>query len=504
MSSRKHPANKTLLINNGSNSIKTTDDKFLLPTFPDGSINNIDITLVEPYENNPRTTQSEKFRDLKESIMSLGLQSPFSITLRPNEEKYTVYGGGNTRLEALKSLYADTKDDKYRYVNLIYKTYTDDDTMLVLHVAENHVRSNLTFFELAKVMMTIRDRHLKKNNISSINDTELFNLCKSQGIPIQRQYIETLKFANEISKFLPSELVDKNGNEAIGRPRLEKLLKLEKNIIKTCERISLESDPQKEFNAEEISSQFKDLVADSHDHFNKGDFDPIYDSVARRLSRKLDVEISEFNRIFSYIEDPTLEEEIKKQLAQAEEEAKKESSLDNTDTKNLTSKKENIRKKIVSSLTAFFNLNPNLENTVSFLPDDNDKILDFTFNEESIIDANETINPQDFSERQLGLIYQLKLIAYSLAIASHKKDNDEVAIESLYDSLNDRYNPSLIYPKTVFASDIALIQLLGEKELIEIDSTFTQDLADSYKILTRTFKAVTTYIELLQQETSKE
>jgi hypothetical protein len=72
----------------------------------------IELTVdeIRPYENNPRRSANVKLDDIKESIRTSGLRSPLTVTQRPGESHFIVEAGGNTRLLALRQLWAETRD----------------------------------------------------------------------------------------------------------------------------------------------------------------------------------------------------------------------------------------------------------------------------------------------------------------------------------------------------------------------------------------------------------
>ena len=72
----------------------------------------ISVTLdqLQPYALNPRRTKNPKYEEILYSIETVGLDHPPRITRRaPDDEKYSIRDGGNTRLEILWELY-----EKYR------------------------------------------------------------------------------------------------------------------------------------------------------------------------------------------------------------------------------------------------------------------------------------------------------------------------------------------------------------------------------------------------------
>ncbi|MCL2321799.1 MAG: hypothetical protein FWC47_06810, partial [Oscillospiraceae bacterium] len=58
---------------------------------------------------------NEEFLDLVSSVEMLGIVTPLVVMKRESDEKYTVVCGRN-RLLALRSLYANSKDDRFRSV----------------------------------------------------------------------------------------------------------------------------------------------------------------------------------------------------------------------------------------------------------------------------------------------------------------------------------------------------------------------------------------------------
>jgi len=64
----------------------------------------IPVTLdqLQPYALNPRRSKNPKYDEILYSIETVGLDHPPRITRRnPDDEKYSIRDGGNTRLEIL-------------------------------------------------------------------------------------------------------------------------------------------------------------------------------------------------------------------------------------------------------------------------------------------------------------------------------------------------------------------------------------------------------------------
>ncbi|MBL9048457.1 MAG: ParB N-terminal domain-containing protein, partial [Tabrizicola sp.] len=78
----------------------------------DGSTVVLPIASIHPYDRNPRTSTNPKYHEIKASIRERGaLKTPLTVTKRPTEpDRYMLYMGGNTRLQVIKQLYAETRD----------------------------------------------------------------------------------------------------------------------------------------------------------------------------------------------------------------------------------------------------------------------------------------------------------------------------------------------------------------------------------------------------------
>ena len=110
----------------------------------------LDLAQIGTYEHNPRLLRNAKLPQIKEAIRaSGGLTEPLSVTQRPGENGYIVHQGGNTRLQALRELAAETSDPAFRSVPVTIQHYTSEIELAALHDRENTCRGDLTFFEEA-------------------------------------------------------------------------------------------------------------------------------------------------------------------------------------------------------------------------------------------------------------------------------------------------------------------------------------------------------------------
>lgn len=186
----------------------------------------IDIFYLEPYENNPRKAENDKFEDIKESIRNVGLESQFSITLRPGAKKYIIRSGGNTRLKALKMLYEETKEDRFRYIDCRFVPFTNDLDLLSLHMVENELRGRMLFIDTATAVKEFKDL-FEKENSTMLTQRELSNEMNKRGWKIQQSHLGFYLFACEIIDYLPIAF-----SQGMGRTTVIAIRKLEGHLTK--------------------------------------------------------------------------------------------------------------------------------------------------------------------------------------------------------------------------------------------------------------------------------
>lgn len=116
------------------------------------------IEEIRPYEHNPRRTKNAKFEDIKESIRAGGLRTPITVTQRPGETHYIVEAGGNTRLLALRQLWVETKDPRFRRLQVLYRPWQSERHVLTAHLIENEQRGDMSFWDRATGIVALKAR----------------------------------------------------------------------------------------------------------------------------------------------------------------------------------------------------------------------------------------------------------------------------------------------------------------------------------------------------------
>lgn len=194
----------------------------------------ITVTLdkLRPYEHNPRKTRNPNFEMIKESIRRRGLDHKPNITRRPGEDFYIIADGGNTRIQALKELFTETKDPKFWSISCQYKPWQGDTAdsveaelnLLIGHLIENDTRADLSFIEKALGILQAKEYYEKKLN-KSLSARELATELEGDG------YIIHYTLANKMERcvlylypHIPEVLF-----KGLGHTQIDKLLAIRNN-----------------------------------------------------------------------------------------------------------------------------------------------------------------------------------------------------------------------------------------------------------------------------------
>ena len=116
------------------------------------------ISRVEQYSKNPRRRENPRYNKIKDSIAKDGLNQPLVVTRRPGQENFVIYKGGNTRLRAIKELFDETGDHKYRFIECSYIPWSGYESDAVIgHLQENEMRKSLCFIDKSMGIKTAID-----------------------------------------------------------------------------------------------------------------------------------------------------------------------------------------------------------------------------------------------------------------------------------------------------------------------------------------------------------
>lgn len=162
----------------------------------DDSWASLPVWEIDFYERNPRKSNNAAYEELKESIRVNLILQPLTVTKRPGGARYFIYAGGNTRLQAIKELWEETHDPKYRETRVIIKAWRGEAAVLLAHMAENTQRNDMTFWDRANGILDIK-REIEEEQGKKLSHREFEAELKKAGIQTDLRTISMYRFAIE-------------------------------------------------------------------------------------------------------------------------------------------------------------------------------------------------------------------------------------------------------------------------------------------------------------------
>lgn len=181
--------NTTNIPNPRDDSIKLSAD-----TEVDDSFAVLPIDNIQFYEHNPRKASNEAFAELKENIRVNNIMSPLTVTKRPGTNHYILYAGGNTRLLAIKELFAETGESKFETTRVIIKAWRGEVAVMLAHMAENTNRSDMTFWDKANGILEIK-RQMEADLKEELPLREFEKALLKEGIQTNRNNLSLYIYA---------------------------------------------------------------------------------------------------------------------------------------------------------------------------------------------------------------------------------------------------------------------------------------------------------------------
>ncbi len=190
----------------------------------DGSISNLAVTDIDRYEFDPRTEINPRYDEIKASIRANGILNHITVTKRPGQSRYTVYGGGNTRLRIAKELYEEGLQ-QFARLTVIVKVWKGDAPTIAAHLAENEQRGEISFWEKAQGVLSFKE-HFEKESGKSLSTTELNReLRQASGLNFGMSMLQNFLFAVEYLTPIGRWLQARDVNQTI-KPQISQWLKL--------------------------------------------------------------------------------------------------------------------------------------------------------------------------------------------------------------------------------------------------------------------------------------
>ena len=187
------------------------------------------IDAIEPYRYNPRIGRNPRYHEIKASIRADGITNMLTVTRRDRQSKYTTYGGGNTRLMIAKELAAEG-DARFATLQVMVKAWPGDTQVITAQLAENENRSDITFWEKARVVQQFRAL-CEKEIGRTLSTAALHEELKLRGLHYGLRTLQNFAFSVAHLAPIGRWLAARSVNEVI-RPAYVGLRRLAKKLGK--------------------------------------------------------------------------------------------------------------------------------------------------------------------------------------------------------------------------------------------------------------------------------
>lgn len=246
----------------------------------DGSISNLAVTDIDRYEFDPRTEINPLYDEIKASIRANGILNHISVTRRPGQLRYMVYGGGNTRLRIAKELYEEG-DQRFARLTVIVKVWKGDAPTIAAHLAENEQRGEISFWEKAQGVLSFKE-HFEKESGKSLSTTELNReLRQASGLNFGMSMLQNFLFAVEylapIGRWLQTrdvnlqlkpqisqwlKLADKFSQQAVAETALQTILHKYAAVM-SQQSVTADQSAQQVLDASQLLDEVNAAIADT-------------------------------------------------------------------------------------------------------------------------------------------------------------------------------------------------------------------------------------------------
>ena len=156
----------------------------------------LSVEDIHPYEHNPRRANNAKFNEIKASIRASGLRNPFTVTRRPGESHFVVEAGGNTRLLAVRQLWAETREPRFHKLGVLFRPWRSESHVLTAHLIENEQRGDMNFWDKASGVIDLKAR-IEAEKGSTLSLRQLEEEMKALGLSINTATLAHYLFATE-------------------------------------------------------------------------------------------------------------------------------------------------------------------------------------------------------------------------------------------------------------------------------------------------------------------
>jgi ParB family protein of integrating conjugative element (PFGI_1 class) len=133
-----------------------------------------------------------------------------------------VESGGNTRLQVLKELWAESGDERFYRIHCLYRPWVSESHVLTAHLIENDKRGALTFIDKAMGVRELRQA-LDAEGMASLSQRQLADTLRERGYGLDQSMISRMDYAVDV--LLP--LIPEALRAGMGAPQVRRLRRLE-------------------------------------------------------------------------------------------------------------------------------------------------------------------------------------------------------------------------------------------------------------------------------------
>jgi ParB family protein of integrating conjugative element (PFGI_1 class) len=145
------------------------------------------------------------------------------VTRRPGESHFIVEAGGNTRLLAMRQLWAETRDPRFRKLVVLYRPWRSESHVLTAHLIENEQRGEMTFWDKACGIVALKSR-LEAEQGRAMTLRPLEDALHALGLAVNTATLGLHLFATERLRTLGEAVTDLSGLDVkTMQPRLNAL-----------------------------------------------------------------------------------------------------------------------------------------------------------------------------------------------------------------------------------------------------------------------------------------
>lgn len=178
---------------------------------------------LRTYDHNPRRQRNPRYDEIKDSIRAQGgLTTPITVTRRPGYDWYMVESGGNTRLQILQELYAETGDERFNSVPVVFRPWESESHVLTRHLIENELRGDMVLIDKALALAALKEQ-IEATAEGPISRNEYLKRVAALGYTVSKRTVIVLEYAATVLyPLIPTAL-----QAGLGRSPIERLRKLE-------------------------------------------------------------------------------------------------------------------------------------------------------------------------------------------------------------------------------------------------------------------------------------